>query len=172
MSVIKSFPDRYINRIATTLMLDNEINKMLYYNDVCDKDIYKLPIVKNPITELKDVKVFCNRRVEKLYMTSDITMFVNLRKDSPYSKNAKKSTFVESLNLEIGVICHDGCRKTLNGARESIVFDRIQQILKEDENLEAIGKPIVTSTDQIYNIPLDYNGYVVAVQIDYFSTMQ
>ena len=43
MSVIKSFPDRYASKVATILMLDEEINKMLYYNDKNDVDIYTLP---------------------------------------------------------------------------------------------------------------------------------
>ena len=63
MSNVRSFQDRYIAKVATALMLDDEINKMLYYNDVCDKDIYTLPKIKNPVKELQNVKVFCNRRV-------------------------------------------------------------------------------------------------------------
>lgn len=169
MSNVRSFQDRYIAKVATSLMLDDEINKMLYYNDVCDKDIYTLPKIKNPVKELQDVKVFCNRRVEKVFLESDISLFVNLKKDSPYTKNGKRSVFVESLNVEIGVICHNACRKTLNGARESIVFDRIQYVLKNTEYLEEIGKPVITSTDQIYNIPLTFDGYVLSFTIDYFS---
>ena len=66
MSVIKTFPDRYINKLATILLLDEEINKMLYYNEVLDKDIYSLPSVENPISELKDNKLHINRRVQDL----------------------------------------------------------------------------------------------------------
>ena len=54
MSVIKSFPDKYASKVATILMLDEEINKMLYYNDKNDVDIYTLPKVKNPVGTLKD----------------------------------------------------------------------------------------------------------------------
>ena len=55
MSVIKSFPDRYASKVATILMLDEEINKMLYYNDKNDVDIYTLPRVKNPVGTPEEV---------------------------------------------------------------------------------------------------------------------
>lgn len=170
MSNVRSFQDRYIAKVATSLMLDDEINKMLYYNDVCDKDIYTLPKIKNPVKELQDVKVFCNRRVEKVFLESDISLFINLKKDSPYTKNGKKSVFFETLTLEIGVICHNACRKTLNGARESIVFDRIQYILKNTDYLRAISSPKIIDTSQIYNIPLTFDGYILTCEVRYFSS--
>ena len=107
MSVIKSFPDRYASKVATILMLDEEINKMLYYNDKNDVDIYTLPRVKNPITQLKDKKVFLNRRVAETFKESDVSMFINVKNDEPYSRYGKKSLFFDTLTLEVGVICHN-----------------------------------------------------------------
>ena len=171
MSVIRSYPDRYISKVATILMNDEIISKFLYYNDVDDKDIYALPKVKNPVGKLKDVKVFCNRRVEAMFVKSDISLFINLKNDNPYSKNGRKSLFFETMELEVGVICHNDCRKTLNGIRESIIFDRVQYIMKNTEELEAVGKPHLSATTMSYNIPYDYSCYVLTATINYFSTM-
>ena len=78
MSTVKSFPDKYITKVSTILMTDEVINKMLYYNNECNVDIYSLPEVKNPIKELREKKVFCNRRVYKVYLQGDITIFINI----------------------------------------------------------------------------------------------
>ena len=112
MSTVKSFPDKYITKVSTILMTDEVINKMLYYNNECNVDIYSLPEVKNPIKELREKKVFCNRRVEKVFLQGDISIFINLRKDNPATINGKTSRFIETLGLEIGVICHESCRRT------------------------------------------------------------
>ena len=84
MSVIKSFPDRYISKLAAIIMNDQEIAKLLYYNNVMDKDIYSLPDVKSPVSKLLDKKVFMNRRVESLFLKSDISIFINLYSEYLY----------------------------------------------------------------------------------------
>ena len=171
MSVIKSFPDRYASKVATILMLDEEINKMLYYNDKNDVDIYTLPRVKNPVGTLKDKKVFLNRRVAETFKESDVSMFINIKNDAPHSKYGKTFRFIETLTLEIGVICHNACRNTLNGARESVIFDRVQRILKTNESLQCIGEPLLSPTTQSYNIPYEYSAYIVTMKVDYFGEM-
>ena len=123
MSVIKSFPDRYASKVATILMLDEEINKMLYYND---------------------------------------------KNDEPYSRYGKKSLFFDTLTLEVGVICHNACRNTLNGARELIIAERLQEIFRLDERLVEVGKPKIYPTTQSYNIPYEYNSYILTVKVNYF----
>lgn len=172
MSVVKTFPNRYIQKLATILMLDEEINKMLYYNEVIDKDIYSLPDVVNPVKELKDNKVFINRRVTDIFQSNqrpDAYIFVNLYSDAPCTISKGKSRFIDTLRLDVGVICNDECRNTLNGAREAIIFDRITDILKSDERLEGIGKPKISQTKQTYSIPYGWNAYIVTVEINYFA---
>lgn len=172
MSVIKTFPDRYINKFATILLLDEEINKMLYYNEVLDKDIYSLPSVENPISELKDNKLHINRRVQDLFKKhceSEAYIFINLYSDSPCFLSKGRSRFIDTLRLDVGVVCADGCCNTLNGYRTSIIFNRIVDILNTDERLMGIGKPSIYSTKQNYAIPLGYNAYIITVEIDYFG---
>ena len=171
MSVMKNFTDRYISKLTTCLLTDDIINKFLWYNTVKDEDIYDLPKIDNPVSELKDKKVFVNRRVESLFLDSDISVFINLFQDQPAYISSKRSNKINTLTLEVGVICHKDCRKTLNGARELIVANRIQYLLRNTEYLEAIGAPELSATKQSYNIPYDYNAYIVSVTIDYFESM-
>ena len=172
MSIIRTFPDRYINKLATILLLDEEINKMLYYNEVLDKDIYSLPKVDNPIVELKDSKLFINRRVQDLFgkkCESEAYIFINLYSDAPCLIPKGRSRFIDTLRLDVGVVCADGCCNTLNGYRTSIIFDRIVDILSNDERLMGVGKPLIYSTKQNYAIPYGYNAYIITVEIDYFG---
>lgn len=173
MSIIKTFPNQYINKLATAIMLDGEVNKLLYYNDVLDKDIYSLPEVKNPISELKDKNVYINRRVSDLFNTSndaDVFVFINLYSDAPCSIGRGKSRYIDRLRIDVGVICNDSVRNTLNGCREAIIFDRIVEILEQTEYLEGIGKPEIGASKQSYSIPYGYNAYVLTVEVDYFHS--
>ena len=84
MGKLITFPDRYINKVGTLLMLDDTINKMLYYTNTTEDDILSLPKVKEPIKNLNDKKIFIDRRVNKLFdaiFESDCYIFLNMYKD-------------------------------------------------------------------------------------------
>lgn len=168
---IREFPNRYILKVSNALMLDEQFNKMMYYNSVDDKNIYTLPKVKNPIEELKDKKVFLNRRIDKILDTADISVFINVYRDVPHINYYRVSPKIRQLKLEIGVICHNDCRSTLNGMREIIVFKRIQDIILNDDSLKGIGRPTIESTYPMYNMPYEYVGYALVITLEYFANM-
>lgn len=174
MSKIITFPDRYINKVATLIMLDETIGKMIYYSDKIDEDILSLPKVSEPIKKFNNKKIFIDRRVNQLFeaiFKSECYIFLNMYKDQPaILSNGKSSNFISSFRLDIGVVCHNSCANTLNGARDVIIYKRINEILK-DERLEAIGKPIIGSTLQNYSIPVEYNAYITSITVNYFNTM-
>ena len=160
MGVIKNFSSNYI------FMLDKKINKMLYYNDILDKDIYSLDDVKNPISALNENKVFVDRKIDKIIKEGDISMFINVKSDAPYTNGNRTSFLYNTLKIEIGVICHKSCRKTINGIRELIVSDRIKQIITSKPELQGIGDLVILSSSPMYSIPYyDYNGYSTVFEI-------
>ena len=105
------------------------------------------------------------------WMRSDISDLKTQVRSLSKENTELRSNKINTLTLEVGVICHKDCRKTLNGARELIVANRIQYLLRNTEYLEAIGAPELSATKQSYNIPYDYNAYIVSVTIDYFESM-
>ena len=172
MSIIKNFSSNYMTKLATTFMLDDKINKMLYYNEVLDKDIYSLEKLKNPISLLNENKVFIDRKIDKIIKEGDISLFINVKNDSPYDNNGKTSLFYNELTIEIGVICHKTCRKTINGIRELIISDRIKEIVTIKEDLQGIGNVTVKSSSPMFSIPYyDYNGYSTVLELIYWKDM-
>lgn len=167
-NIIRDFPNRLMLKLSTLMMMDNELNKMLYYSDVKDKDIYTLPDVVNPVSELKEVKVFMNRRIDKVFKESDICVYINLSNDEPYSRRYSKSKSYRTCKIEIGVICHDDCRKTLNGTREVIIMDRIKEVLST-ANLGGIGDTELDPISTLYNMPHQFSGYSTKLVMDYFA---
>ena len=170
MSIIKGFPDQMILKISNMIMLDSEINKILYYNKEKNTDIYSLPEVKNPISLLKDEKVFIDRRIDKVLKESDISVFINLTNDESYLRRYERSRFFRTCKIEIGVICHGDCRKTINGIREDMVIKKIIELLSNVKFPGTIGEAYLEPVTQMYNMPYAYNGYSTKLSLDYFST--
>lgn len=169
-SIIKNFSSNYMTKLATIFMLDKQVNKFLYYNNILDEDILSQPDVKNPISTLNENKVFVDRKIDKIIKEGDITLFINVKSDAPYSDGARISSLYNVLTIEIGVICHKSCRKTINGIRELVVTDRIKQILTKTPELQGIGDLTIKSCSPMYSIPYyDYNGYSTQFEIIYWK---
>lgn len=169
-SIIKNFSSNYMTKLATIFMLDKQVNKFLYYNNILDEDILSQPDVKNPISALNENKVFVDRKIDKIIKEGDITLFINVKSDAPYSNGSRVSSLYNVLAIEIGVICHKSCRKTINGIRELIVTDRIIQILTKTPELQGIGDLTIKSCSPMYSIPYyDYNGYSTQFEIIYWK---
>ncbi|HBF7094923.1 TPA: hypothetical protein KOU56_004050, partial [Clostridioides difficile] len=69
-----AFPNKMISNIGTTLMSNQDFAKFMIYNDESQKDILSMPDIKNPVKELRNKKVFLNRRVEKVLKDVDISV--------------------------------------------------------------------------------------------------
>ena len=169
-SIIKNFSSNYMTKLATIFMLDKQVNKFLYFNNILDEDILSQPDVKNPISALNENKVFVDRKIDKIIKEGDVTLFINVKSDAPYSDGARVSSLYNVLTIEVGVICHKSCRKTINGIRELVVTDRIRQILTKTPELQGIGDLTIKSCSPMYSIPYyDYNGYSTQFEIIYWK---
>lgn len=169
--MIEQFPNKYLIKLSNEIMLDDKINKLIYYNSEKERDIYKLEDLENPIKKLKEKKVFINKKVPEVMKESDVSLFVNIYRDFPYTGVYRPSNKIQQFKFEVGVLCHKDCRFTLNGLRDILIYKGIEQMLRENKNLKAIGFPTLEQTYPMYNIPSDYIGYMSVYRLEYFEGM-
>lgn len=166
MDILYGFPNKLIHNIGTKIMLDNVINRFLVYKDNEDDNVFDLPEIDNPIELLKDKKVFYGRRVATVLKEADISMYITLYDYRPYVKRYDKSRLITTTKIEIGIVCHDNCRNSLNGLREIAVGSRIIDIFKEEQNLGTIGRIELESFKSLYNMPVDYHGFQIILSAE------
>ncbi|WP_219710563.1 hypothetical protein, partial [Clostridioides difficile] len=110
-----AFPNKMISNIGTTLMSNQDFAKFMIYNNESQKDILSMPDIKNPVKELRNKKVFLNRRVEKVLKDADISVFIIMAEYRPCTTGSRE---IKKTKIEIGVVCHDECQNTANGLRD------------------------------------------------------
>ncbi len=169
--MIEQFPNKYLIKLSNEIMLDKKINKMIYYNEEKQNDIYSLEDIENPIKKLKEKKVFINRKVPEVLKESDISVFVNIYRDFPYTGFYQPSYKIQQFKFEVGVICHNDCRFTLNGLRDILIYKDIEKMLKTNKNLKGIGFPTLEQTYPMYNMPNGFTGYMSIYKLEYFEGM-
>lgn len=162
------FPNKLISNIGTTLMSNQDFAKFMIYNDESEKDILSMPDVKNTVKELRNKKVFLNRRVEKVLKEADISVFIIMAEYRPCSEGSRT---VKKTKIEIGVVCHDECQDTANGLRDVALVCCIVDIITQNEEIAGIGKIKLENVYQMYNLSTDYNGFVITVSAESFGDM-
>ena len=166
MDILYGFPNKLIHNIGTKIMLDDVINRFLIYKDNETDNTFDLPKIDNPIELLKDKKVFYGRRVMSVIKESDISIYITLYDYRPYSKRYDKSRLITTTKIEVGVICHNNCRNSLNGLRDLAVATRIIDIFKEEQSLGTIGRIELENTKALYNMPTDYHGFQIILSAE------
>ena len=128
--------------------LDNPV-KTLYKND--DKS-------KN--------KVFKNKKILKVIEEIDVCMFVNLLSYSQKSTAYSTSATVKTMDIQVGILCHEDCLETLNGCRDVAMIDRIMSILNTSKIIPSIGNATISSVYALLDVPYDFNGYGITISLD------
>lgn len=166
MDILYGFPNKLIHDVGAKIMLDDIINRFLVYKDNEEDSVFDLPKIDNPIGLLKDKKVFYGRRVTTVLKEADISIYITLYDYRPYSKKYDKSRLITTTKIEIGVICHNNCRNSLNGLRDIAVASRIVDIFKEEQSLGTIGRIELENTKALYNMPTDYHGFQIILSAE------
>jgi hypothetical protein cdifQCD_20456 len=158
----------YANKVTadiySKLMSDEDIVKLLYYNNVLDTDIKELPIVKNPVKELKK-KVFMNRRIEQLQRESDIMVSVSVYSKENWKEMGHSHDKTLKNIIEVGVCGHQACDNTVNGSRVLAVIELVIGLLT-GLGVESIGQVNFLNMYKTKDLPIEYNGYLMYFRTD------
>lgn len=162
-------PNKIINEIGIKLMSNQRFAKLLYYcSDIYDNDEYNmtdiddLEDIENPVKVLKNNKVFYNRRIDKLFQRADASVFIRMGEFT-----LEKNTFLDRSYVEIGCVCHNRYLNTVNGDRNLCLIDTIQKVI--DRELQYIGKLKFVRALPIRDLPTEYEGYYIIVEVTNYN---
>jgi hypothetical protein len=83
--------------------------------------------------------------------------------------NKKSSLFLKYVEIDIDILCHIDCQKTLRGTRDITIVTLLQEIL-EKSDLTGIAETIeITSLTEILGLNQDYNGYQLKITVVGFN---
>ena len=73
------------------------------------------------------------------------------------------------MEVDIDIICHVSCQKTLRGTRDITIAVLLQEIL-ENSDLTGIATNVeITSLTEILGLHQDYNGYQLKIKVTGFN---
>ena len=175
MAQIFGLTNYLITQVAMTLMNNEYFSKLVYYVDEdVGTDIFQLDKISSPIEALSqgDIatrKVFLGRRIktDKIQQCQDVNIFIHLRD----SKNYKQTSHhIKTVYISVIVLVHEQCIPTAHGGRDSAIVNAIENAVEGQRLTYAVGECRVFSTPMLEQLPPEYSGYEVVLQVDGFPT--
>lgn len=78
--------------------------------------------------------------------------------------NKKSPTTIKYVEVDIDVLCHTECQRTLRGTRDITIIALLQEALEKEE-LTGISEVDITSVTEILGLDADYSGYTLKLTI-------
>ena len=170
--------NKVLMALINAIIQDDDVFKLMYYvgEEYRNKDLYSLPIPTNDegyainkYEALYNKKIFCNKRVDTISTKADIAIFVNLYSLSPAIVNYKDTKYSKKFDFQIGIVCANDVRETLNGFREVALMYRIMELLERSTYIGGVGELQLTNIFPIFDVPNDYLAYSMRISCDSIS---
>lgn len=167
MSLIYGLPNRVMAELSAKIFQSPKVLNYIYYTgkEYENVDIFSLDTPS--ANKLVDKNIFIGRRIPNLMkeVGAFLDMRVNRYEPMPSQKSRKLIKYVE---IDIDILCHVDCQRTLRGTRDITIVTLLQEIL-ENEDLSGIGEVEITTVTEILGLNADYNGYQLKITIKGFN---
>ena len=161
------FANRCLSEITAQMMGNEDLCKFLYYTQDGENDKF-LEKEKPTANKLIDKNIFTGRRVPDILHRSGAYICTRVQNYAPLRKSSEVMKVIE---VEIMVIVHDDCAKTIYGSRDISIITAIEEALDE-QKISGVGKCVVTGVSDIAGLPIEYSGYYLYVEVQGFPTLK
>lgn len=161
-------PNRVISELMAKIFESDNLLKYIYYTGMEHEDIDIFALDRPPTTELVDKHIFIGRRIPNLMKQVGAFMDIRVNRYEPLP-NKKSSLYIKYVEVDIDVLCHVDCQKTVRGTRDITIITLLQEAL-ENSDLTGIASGVeITSLTEILGLHQDYNGYQLKIRITGFN---
>jgi hypothetical protein len=161
-------PNRVMSELMAKIFESDNLLKYIYYTGKEHEDIDIFSLKRPPSSELIDKHIFIGRRIP--YLMKEVGAYLDIRVNryEPLP-NKKNSLFLKYVEIDIDILCHIDCQKTLRGTRDITIVTLLQEIL-EKSDLTGIAETVeITSLTEILGLNQDYNGYQLKITVVGFN---
>lgn len=168
MGIAYGLPNRVMGELVAKILESENLLKYIYYTDKEYENVDLFTLERPSTNDLIDKHIFIGRRIPNLMkrVGAFIDLRVNRYQPTPSVKSALLIKYVE---IDIDIICHVDCQKTLRGTRDITIAVLMQEVL-ENCDLTGIASGVeITSLTEILGLHQDYNGYQLKIRVTGFN---
>lgn len=161
-------PNRVISELCAKIFESPKLLNYIYYTGKEYEDVDLFSLEPPNANDLVDKHIFIGRRIPRLIR--EVGTFLDIRVNRYEPQNNKRSArLLKYVEVDIDILCHTDCQKTLRGTRDITIVTLLQEIL-ENEDLTGIAEGVeITSVTNILGLNADYDGYTLKIKVIGFN---
>lgn len=160
------FANRCLTEISAEMLKSDDLCKFLFYTDDAKEDFLKKE--KPSASQIIDKHIYTGRRIPDILHRSGAYICTRMNEYAPIQK---KSEVMRVVEIEIMIVVHENCEKTVYGVRDVSIVEAVEQAL-EDKKISGVGRCVITRVSDIAGLPIEYAGYFVYVEVQGFPTIK
>lgn len=169
MSKLIGLPNRVVNSISNILLNDPRVINFLYYTSKEDEYAEILDKEVPPSSTLIDKNFFIGRRIP--IPITDVGAFLSVRTATYRPDYMNHGDYIKLAQIDISIICHKDCQRTLYGTRDITLVALIQDALSKKDLSGIADHYRIISVSDILGLHVDYSGYTIKLEITGFSDL-
>ena len=167
MGLIYGLPNRVVAELTAKLFESSKLLNYIYYTGKEYENVDLFSLETPSTNKLVDKNIFIGRRIPNLM--KQVGAFVDIRVNRYEPMLGQKSRkIIKYVEVDIDILCHVDCQKTLRGTRDITIVTLMQEIL-ENEELTGIGEVEIRTVTEILGLNTDYNGYQLKIIVKGFN---
>lgn len=156
-------PNRVVSEISAKIFDNPRLLNYIYYTGKEHQDVDLFALEPPEFYELMDKHIFIGRRIPNLMKQVGAFLDIRVNRYQP-RLNKKSPTTIKYVEVDIDVLCHTECQRTLRGTRDITIIALLQEALEKEE-LTGISEVDITSVTEILGLDADYSGYTLKLTI-------
>lgn len=161
-------PNKVISELSAKIFEYPWLLNYIYYTGKEYENVDLLTLKPPKASNLIDKNIFIGRRIPLLMKKVGAFVDIRVNRYQPLL-NKKSPKLIKYVEVDIDIICHEDCQRTLRGTRDITIVTLLQEAL-ENQGLTGIADSIeITSVTEILGMNVEYSGYTVKIQITGFS---
>lgn len=164
MAEVYGLPNRVISEVVGKIFESPRVLNYIYYTGKEYENIDLFSLEQPRLSELVDKHIFIGRRIP--HLMKQVGAFLDIRVNR-YEPQLTKKSFktLKYVEVDIDILCHVDCQRTLRGTRDITIVTLLQEIF-ENASLGGISESVeITSVTEILGLDADYNGYQLKITV-------
>jgi hypothetical protein len=161
-------PNKVIAEISAKILESPRLLNYIYYTGIEHKSIDLFSLESPSAKDLVDKHIFIGRRIPNLMKKVGAFLDIRVNRYEPML-NKRSTKLIKYVEVDIDVLCHVDCQRTLRGTRDITIIALLQEAL-ENESLTGLSESIeIVTVTEILGLDTDYNGYTLKIRVTGFN---
>ena len=171
MGIVYGLPNRVVSELGAKIFESPKLLNYIYYTGKEYEDVDLFSLEPPSANDIIDKYVFIGRRIPNIMKQVGAFLDIRVNSYAPLFENYTKKSpkLIKYVEVDIDVICHVDCQKTLRGTRDITIVTLLQEILENSDLTGISGSASIVSVYDILGLNADYNGYTLKIKVTGFN---